>query len=498
MSARFEIPNSRPFRARDFFPGVGGGHGSAVPFNRSIADRINKLYMSSPVVSTAVNQFVTYVTRSELKIEGGKISSEQLEREILPAIGVMVLEWVLYGYTNVCAGKSRTSPGRPTLVVVPHLFVQQTMEWDDNWQIKYTVQSVGNATVGDASKIRVLCAYPPDSRGLLTSPVAQCVTHLGYAEHLWTTYITGSERSVNPVYVFTQERKGASTLPGIDSMPLNASLFTRQGLGQAPLDQVIQTAEEDATEYTEKVLEAARKQRATALAIQKTEREQVKAASSGEYAIDTEQVLPGTLRAQLASDPMDNLYVAPPGHTVTSGPEFKTPSEFTRVIDLIAEELYRALGLPIIMLQSRADTSSNVEFANNVLNENVVQFQKRISPLIAEALDLVFSEELQRESINQALAKDVISIASADEPIVDDREEIELPPLPRFGIEFINNPITSFELIDQMFRAGFITAEAAQELALSIFNLPKSAKRPRMEEWLKAQRESGAEKKPRR
>ncbi len=496
---RFEFKDTGPIYPRDLFPGVGGGHTDTVNFDYVVADRIRSLYMSSPVVSTAVNQFVTYVTRSKLELAGdgaAYIGEEQFEREIVPAITAMILEWVLYGYTNVCAGKSRVDKGKPTLVVVPAHFVRQSIKWDDNWQVTYTAETVGGSD-SDASRVRVLCAYPPDARGRLTSKVSHCITHLGYAEHLWTTYITGSERGINPVYLFVQDRQTGGTLPGVNGMPLSSSIITSGGLGQQPMDQLLQHAEEDATEYTEKVLQAARKQRFDALAIQRAEREAAKRASESDQVFDTERVLPGTLRAQIAADPLDNIYPAPPGYTIANGPDFKTPAEFTLVMNIIAEELYRALGLPVIMLQSRADTASNVEFAINMLNENVVQFQRRITPLIGEALDMVFSKQIERERADRALAQDVISIANDGQMPAGDEPPPPTPPA-RFEVNFITNPITSFELIHQIYQTGAIKAEAFQDMTLSITNLPASAKRPKMEEWLKAQRESEAQaKRPR-
>lgn len=494
MASQQIYRNNGPFYPHDFFPGVAGGHGATVPFDQKLAKSIYSLYMFSPVVSTAVNQFVTYVTRSQVKVSGkgsSSISQEQLERELLPAINQMILEFVLYGYTNVCVGKSRVAAGRPTLVVVPSMCVQQAMSWDENWQITYTVSTTAGKE-GEGSNVRVLCAYPPDARGTLTSPIAQCITHLGYVEHLWTTYITGSERSVNPAYLLIQERGTSSTLPGIDRMPLTSSIITSGNLGQAPLDQLLQTAEQDATEHSEKMLEAARRQRADILAVQRKELSQIKQATSAEKAFDTETILPGALRAQLASDPLDNLYAAPPGYNVSRGPEFKTPTEFTRVIDLVAAELYRALGLPIVLLQSRADTSSNVDLAISVLNENVVQFQRRIAPLIAEALDMVFSDEIKKEEEDRALAEDVISIAGTGHEAASEQQE---PIVPKLHVDFVINPITTFELVKQLFDAGLITEEAYQDVALSIFNLPSTAKRPNMKQYLKQQQESA--KKPR-
>lgn len=496
VTTHWDYVDTGPIKPQDLFPGVGGGHTETVQFNHVTADRINKLYMASPLVSTAVNQFVTYVTRSVLQIEGegaALISDEQRERELVPAINTMILEWVLYGYTNICVGKSRVNKGQPTLVVVPTSHVRQSIKWDRNWQLTYVAETVGGSE-NDASRVRVLCAYPPDALGHLTSPVSHCVTHLGYAEHLWTTYITGSERGINPSYLFVQERRAASTLPGINSMPLNSSIITSGGLGQAPMDQLLARSEQDATEYTEKVLEAARKQRAEALTIQRAEKEQAKKAAAADQIFDTDRVLPGTLRAQMATDPLNNIYVAPAGYTVASGPEFKTPAEFTHVMNIIAEELYRALGLPIIMLQSRADTASNVEFAINMLNENVVQFQRRVAPLIGEALDTVFAKQIERERADRALAEDVISIASTGEVPGGGEEPPPQPPA-HLTVEFLTNPVTTFELMQQVYQSGAITAEAFQDLTLSITNLPPSAKRPRMEQWLKAQRES--EKRPR-
>jgi hypothetical protein len=492
MTARYDFQDMGPIKPQDIMPGVGGGFTQKIPFNRQIADRINKLYMSSPLVSTAVNQMVSFLTRTSVVVDGEgaqTISEAQIKYELQPAINKMMLEWLLYGYTNVCKGKSRVNPGRSTINVVPFGFVQQTLEWDDNWQVSYEAQTTFQHGT-TKSDITVLCMYPPDERGMLTSPLAHCVAHLAYAEHLWTTYMTGSERGVNPTFIFTQTPKTSGTLPGIDRTPLSTSLVTSGGLGQMPIGNIIKDAEMDAFEHTRKVLDDSRTQRSEALARQRAERELIKKQSAHDSVYDTDTALPASVRGNLSTDPLGNLYLAPSGHAVAPGPEFKTPADFPRILELVSEELYRALGLPIIMLHARADTSSSVDFAVRSLNASVTEMHKRASALISEVINKYVGPDIKKERINAALAEEVVAIAessSSKTPPLDLKEV-------NISVNFVTNPVTTFELARTVYASGLINDDFYQDWALKILNLPPEAKRPEMVEWLKEQREfeSGA------
>lgn len=483
---RFDFIDKGPIYPHDLFPGLSGGHNEVVPFNRDMVERIRRLYKTSPVVSTAVGQFVSYVTRAPIVVSGpgSEIITDALMRELRPVFDQMILEWILYGYTNIAMAKSRTSPGVKIPVVVPFTFVQQSIKWDKNWRVKYEAETTTRMGKKNTN-ISVLCLYPPDEQGLLTSPLAQCVVRLAYAEKLWTTYITGAERSINPAYIFTQQQTGGSSQPGINSLPVSASIIT-SGLGQMPLGDVVATMEKDSTEHVKKMLEVTRAQRAEALAIQRAERDHARAASSSDLVFDADLALPTSLRGQLASDPLNNLYIAPTGQTITRGPEFKTPGDFTRVIELIYEELYRALGLPIIMLQSRGDNAASAEFSSQLLNDNVVRFQNKAAVLISDMLDMIYGEDIRRSKIDKALTEDIIAIADQDERHVPAPVDVS-----RMEVVFMSSPITNFEIAHQAYLSGGITGDAFQELLLNILNLPKTAKRPGIDAWLKQQQESG-------
>lgn len=494
MSSRFDWQDTGPIRPHDIFPGVGSGHTNKVPFNLELADRITKLYMSSPMVSTAVNQMVSFLTRTTLVVEGEGseiITDEQIKYELQPAVNKMMLEWILYGYTNVCKGKSRVNPGRSTINIVPFSMVHQTIEWDNDWHVKYAGETTSQMGKKQTN-IDVLCMYPPNENGMLDSPVAHCISHLAYAEHLWITYMTGSERAINPAFIFTQQQKTTGTLPGIERATLSSSVITSGGVGQVALDKLVRTAESDATEHTKKVLDDARTQRSEALAQQQAARARIKKEAAQDIVYDTDNALPSTVRGNMSIDPLGNLYLAPAGHAIASGPEFKTPADFTRVLELVAEELYRALGLPIIMLHARADTSSSVDFAIRSLNASVTEMHKRASALISELLNKYVAPDIKRERLDAALAKDVVAIAESSESTASSVEQEILLPDAKLTVSFITNPITTFELAQAVYNSGIITDDFYQEWALTILNLPKEAKRPEMVEWLKEQRESEA------
>ncbi|MFY7868698.1 MAG: hypothetical protein ACOVQN_04290 [Exiguobacterium sp.] len=485
-STLFNFVEKGPIHPQDLFPGLTGGHDEVVPFNREMVTRIRSLYKTSPVVSTAVGQFVSYVTRAPIVISGSgsELITETLMRELKPVFDQMILEWVLYGYTNITVAKSRRVPGAKIPVVVPFSFVQQSIKWDRSWRVSYEAETT--ARMGKKkTNISVMCLYPPDEQGHLTTPLAQCVVRLAYAEKLWKTYITGADRSINPTYIFTQQHMGGTTQPGINNLPINASIIT-SGLGQMPLGDVVATMEKDSAEYVKKMLEVTREQRAEARAIQRAEKEQARAASASDVIFDADLALPTTLRGQLDSDPLTNMYIAPAGQAITSGPDFKTPDDFTRVIELIYEELYRALGLPIIMLQSRGDNSANAEFSTALLNDNVVRFQKKAALLIADVLDMTYGEDIRRSKLDRALTEDIIAIADQNDahvptPVDDSKMEVV----------FMSSPITNFEIAHQAYTSGSITGEAFQDLVLNILNLPESARRPGIDKWLKEQQESG-------
>lgn len=495
MGAVFDWQDTGPIHPQDIFPGVGSGHAHKVPFDRQLADVINNLYMSSPMVSTAVNQMVSFLTRTNIVIEGDGadiITPEQIKYELQPAINKMMLEWILYGYTNVCKGKSRVNPGRSTINVVPFTLVQQTLEWDNDWSVKYSAE-VTSQLGKKQTNIDVLCMYPPDERGILDSPLAHCVSHLAYAEHLWTTYITGSERAINPVFIFTRQQKLTGTLPGIERATLSSSVITSGGIGQVALDKLVKNAETGAAEHTKKVLDEARTQRTEALAQQQAERERIKAAAAHDITYDTDRALPKTVRGKMSLDPLGNIYVAPDGHDVASSPDFKTPADFTRVLEIVAEELYRALGLPIIMLHARADTSSSVDFAVRSLNASVTEMHTRASALISKVLNKYIAPDIKRERVDAALAKDVLEIAA-------DTSSSSSSSLPKetlmretnLVVSFTSTPITTFELAQAVYNSGVISDEFYQSWALTVLNLPPEAKREGMVEWLNQQRESEA------
>lgn len=497
-----EWNDTGPIRPHDLFPGVAGSHTSKRPFKRDMAERIKTLYTSSPIVSTAVNQLVSYLTRTAITIEGDhadRITQEQIDYELQPAINKMMLEWILYGYTNVCKGKSHVNPGRSTINVVPFSLVQQHIEWDDNWHVKYTAETTDTMGKRKKSKIRVLCMYPPDENGTLDSPLAHCVNHLGYGEHLWMTYVTGSERGINPMFIFTQEQKTTGTLPGVERLPLNASIITSGGLGQVPMDKIVKSAESDAIEHTKKVLDEARTQRSESLAKQQLTREQAKRSGDRDVTFDTEQVLPSGLRGNMSVDPLGNMYLAPAGQSFSSGPEFKTPAEFTRVLEVISEELYRALGLPIIMLHGRADTSTSVEFSVDSLNASVTEMHKRASALISRVLTEFIGPDIKRDRVNAALAKDIVAIAdSSSSSSSSSGAEAEILSDVKLSVSFVTSPVTSFELAQKVYQSGVISDDFYQEWALTILNLPETAKRENMVAWLKEQQESQqAAKRPR-
>lgn len=470
-----------------FFPMVGFGTGSlmVVPFNYTIAEQINKLYLTNPMVSTAVNQFASYVMRSQLEIggEGAKVINElQIDREIIPAISQMVREWLLYGYTTIGVGESRVDENANTLVVLPRSRFRQAIRYDKHYQPTYVVQSVTDPNV-DIPNTKVLCMFPPDDNGIPTSPVSFCRDHLAYAEKLWNNYITGADRSVNPPFIFTQERVTGSVLPGIDRSPLSTSIISSNGLGQIPMNQVIDRSEKDILDHEEKVLSAAKEQRAKSLIEQKETKAKIKA-SSPDTTYDVEKALPAALRASLEVDPVNNLYIAPAGHSLTSGPDFKTPFEFTKVINTITEELYRAIGLPTIMIHDRGDNASNVEFALKHMHRNIVHFQAMAAALVSEALDMVFSNKFAEEKLKDQLTDEIVALSNGDE--LD-----EMPPPPeykaQFHVRFISNPDTTLPMAHQMYLAGLITPEAYQNIAADITSLPPSAFRPNMEDWLSKQ-----------
>ena len=486
MTTRFDFIDKGPIFPQDLFPGVGGGRDEVVPFNQGMVQRIRSLYKTSPVVSTAVGQFVSYVTRSPIVISGAgsELITDALMRELRPVFDQMILEWILYGYTNIAVAKSRSTPGAKIPVVVPFSFVQQSIKWDRNWRVTYEAETT--ARMGKKStNITVVCLHHPDEQGMLTSPLAQCVVRLAYAEKLWTTYITGAERSINPTFIFTQQTTSGASQSGINNLPVNASIIT-SGLGQMPLGDVVATMEKDSSEHVKKMLEVTRQQRSEALAIQRAERDQARAASSSDLVFDPDLALPTTLRGQLISDPLHNLYIAPAGQTISKGPDFKTPGDFTRVIELIYEELYRALGLPIIMLQSRGDNSASAEFSSQLLNDNIVRFQNKAAVLIADVLDLVYGEDIRRSKVDQALAEDIIAIADQNTSHVPKSVDLS-----RMNVVFMSSPITSFDIAHQAYMSGGITGEAFQDLLVNILNLPESAKRPGIDAWLKQQQESG-------
>lgn len=494
LPSTMSYSDAGPLKPHMFFPMVGFGTGSqmVVPFNHKISDQINRLFLTNPMVSTAVNQLTSYVMRSKIEFEGvgAKVISElQIEREIIPAITQMVREWLLYGYTTIGVGESRVEENTNTLVVLPRSRFRQAIRWNKFYQTEYIVQAIADPTV-EIPNTKVLCMFPPDDNGVLTSPIAFCRDHLSYAEKLWNNYITGTDRSVNPPLIFTQERVTGSVLPGIDRSPLSTSIITSNGIGQLPMSQVIDRSERDILEHDEKVLAAAKEQRAKSIAEQKQTKAAIKSSDTTTL-YDVDSTLPAAVRASLEVDPVSNLYIAPVGHSLSSGPEFKTPADFIKVINTITEELYRAIGLPTVMIHDRGDNSSNVEFAMTHLHRNVVRFQAAAATLVSEALDMVFSGKFAEERLKEQLTDEIVALSNGDE--VDEIPE-QKDYKAQFRVRFISNPDTTLPMAHQMYLTGAITADAFQEIVADISSLPATALRPNMEEWLSNQEKKNTSK----
>jgi len=198
-------------------------------------------YRNNVSLSTALDRFLQYVTMGgvdvEVSVNGhayelngeNTLLQEYVSRELRPQIDLVLRDLLLYGYTRIMLVPSAVDETLPSFVVLEEGLTTESFILDQYARRSYQMvfsQTSGTHEERSVPNGMLFFMDHPDHTGILTSPVACCMSTLQYQEKLWEHYMRSALRGSMPPYVFVPESKADSTLDG--GGPLASSVMSAE------------------------------------------------------------------------------------------------------------------------------------------------------------------------------------------------------------------------------------------------------------------------------
>lgn len=490
-----------------------------VRFDKKIIDQVKYYYETLPIVSSGIGFFLSHVLEGGIDIVGktpsgvyeidieNPIVRLYIKNELLPSIEKILLELILYGFSAIKIVESKQFPEWPAVVVIPHRFYTPTIVWDENFHRQYIAVDNFSHTNTGTQKIEgshMLVLYEPFDEGRISSPLSLCVENMAVLSKLTEYYMRAAYFNSRPPFVFSKHEASTAGLNrgGPESARSSAALVGGASvayLGIARAQQNLNDAEQ-----TERVKELEVAQREME---KKNEefREKKKKESSSTH-IPSAPPFIASIESEM---PITHSFTAPSGQKLERATPFETPTDLINLRNSIQSEIYRAIGIPPVMIKDAPDHASSVAFALTQMRQSIQHFQSKCNRILQTCLHALLAADLSEMSISdtQTFRSDSIPISSSSPPASPKREDGEMknnfldtlyPSGVEFGkdldyegriqqfitaehsitveVEFVYNPTMTFEMMLQYYQNGVIHFEAFQDLALATGGLPISAK----------------------
>ena len=403
-------------------PGISRGpaNGYATQINKTMEEHITKISETMPIVNSAIEMMTQNILQGGIRIWGSghkyynlNTENKEFQRyvqvELFPTFTRIIKEWLLYGFTSIRIAPSIHVPGWPAIVVIPRRHVRQTIEWNEYSQPVYRLYSTGLGGYSDNGEndgeipfSRMLIFDQPTDQGLMTSPLAVCLTQLTYAQRLTEYYMRAAFAGTHPPLSFSQEDKSSATIAkgGTETAFTSTGLVagispTTQG-SEATTNMIRDTQERQRQEH----IRLAKQQREVAQRQLKEKQQREKAEQKSsilpghDYLSNSQLAIPDEIRKVESEDAFADTYIAPPNVHLDRPIDFKFPAELTTMLDRFAVDVYRAVGLPPALLNEISDNAASVDATDKHLNSYIAYFQSRATPLFEDLLLLLFGASL--------------------------------------------------------------------------------------------------------
>lgn len=409
-------------------------------------------YLRNPVLSSAVDKFLQYVTMSGMSIHismNGKVydisvedkkTKEYMTRDLQPQLEIVLRDWILYGYTRVKMIESSMDHGYPSFVVLEEGLTYETFHLTEDFRRKYSIMwNQAGADRGNAHERVVENGYiflmdEPDIKGNLTSAVALSLRSVQFGNRLWNYYMKSAYNRCSPPYVFGSEGKDNMDLA------LGGPLAVGVASAEAALDGSIGSGiramnfkdMQQKRQYVEAIGMVHDMQDRIAERDNPTTREPARSATAKAQAERKEQkelsIHPELVKTE-SELPWQRGMLAPQGTKLQTSQQFAAPENMFEIETALALSVASKIGIPGEMLSNKSDKhAANVDAMHHQLRTNVHYFQQKCKALLESMLLQMwapFFDQIVDEEIGFEEPQYGESYADAEREESEDSEEEE-------------------------------------------------------------------------
>jgi hypothetical protein len=384
-----------------------------VIINSEFIKQIKEIYINTPFVRKAINDFKIHAIKAGLSIKGKffgnwrlKTDDPRIEKylkyEIGPRLEEIFVEWLIYGLSVVKMAACEDFPELATLVVVPQEFVTIKMYFTEFLTVKFAAYS----TEGNRDKMRdpfrddeqqiplsiVSVMNRPHLDGRVDSALATAVQRIQAQRRLWYYYMQGSYNSISPPFLWTQENTGSELTGkgGLETVTASTKIIASGGLGNMSIEDVRENSTSRDIKKRQEELRTAEADRAERFT-PTTQRFAGDVLSQRARGNQEQLFVSSEIRSYERFDPTTNAYIAPPGQHLEMPPPVRGPEDFVQAQDSIVKEFLASLNLDVDTVATGRMSERSMDIVNQRLQDRVTEFQNRAIPLYEKILEMLFS-----------------------------------------------------------------------------------------------------------
>ena len=428
---------------------------------------INSIYENNDDVSSAIDQFLMYVSEGGIDITIA-VSSVALElndaneetrsfftQEVLPSVNRVLKHLLLFGYVILRRVESKIQKGFFIFVVPPEGTVGLKYTWDKKGTREYII--VDTRTPGGGEEIKdakLLIMDEPTDTGRISSRVGKLVKRQIYSEWLWMFYMRANAQASKPPYIWARDGKYTTETSLMSEMDFaDASIPGSENLYSDRI-KTLSRADQQVIEQAKQLYA-----RTGAPEININLHHQQRASQS-------KSLLNDIISSFSEHQPWTHEYHNPLPSRLYQPPRPYAPDRFIEVQDGNSRAIYRGIGMPPDMLSiSKQSHAANVEAMRDELNSNVKQFQRIAQVLLEEGFAFTWEKELHKHIVKRATQEKQLENVDF---LKKQKQSIHVE------VQFRYNPITTYERIKTMYDDGVIAHDTFQKYALQLVGMPET------------------------